>query len=306
VAQPQGAAAAAYTDRVAPQKQKHGKGGAGVTASARQQAWQTWRLTAASTSFSLAQLDPAAKPFSSGDKAADRDRVDELAQELDTLQNLFYADGRFKLLVVLQGIDTSGKDGTLRTVFGRMSPIGVRTVAWRAPSEAERAHDFLWRIHQQVPGLGEVVCFNRSHYEDVLVPVVAGTIDAEQTAQRYAQINDFERLLGETGTVVLKFLLHISPDEQRKRLQQRIDDPAKRWKFQRGDLDVRKQWGLYQQAYDNALRATATPHAPWTIVPADSKTHRNLMVALALRDALRGLDLRYPDPDPSLAELVVP
>ncbi len=270
-----------------------------------QDPWARWRLEAPVEGFSLAALDPGDKPFSSGDKGADRARVDELAQELDALQNLFYADRRHKLLLVLQGLDTSGKDGTLRAVLGRMSPIGVRTVAWQAPSPVERAHDFLWRIHQEVPATGEIVCFNRSHYEDVLVPVVSGAIAAAEKERRYAHINDFERLLVETGTVVLKFMLHISRDEQRERLQARIDDPEKRWKFRREDLDVRKQWDAYQLAYEQLLAATSTAWAPWTVVPADSKTHRNLMIALALRDTLRSLDLHYPDGDPLLSSLKV-
>jgi PPK2 family polyphosphate:nucleotide phosphotransferase len=256
-------------------------------------------------SFKLSAIDPASKPCSSGDKAADKLEVEALALELDALQDRFYADGRFKLLVVLQGTDTSGKDGTLRGVFGRMSPLGIRTVGWKAPNEAERARDYLWRIHAQVPAAGEIVVFNRSHYEDVLVPVVNGWIDPAQARQRLAHINDFERLLVETGTVVLKFMLHISQDEQRERLQERIDDPDKRWKFQRGDLAVRKQWADYQKAYQAAIGATSTPWAPWTIVPADAKTHRNLMIALALKDVLTRLQLRYPDADPTLASLKV-
>jgi len=268
-------------------------------------AWAPWRLNAPDPSFSLSRVDPAAKPFSSGDKQADREQVDLLAQELDTLQNLFYADHRFKLLVILQGLDTSGKDGTLRAVFGRMSPIGVRSVAWRAPTEAERAHDFLWRIHQEVPGAGEIVGFNRSHYEDVLVPVVEGWIDTAEHRRRLAQINDFERLLTETGTVVLKFLLHISKEEQGKRLQERLDDPTKRYKFQSGDLEVRKKWDDYQKAYSQAVAATSTATAPWIVVPSDSKTHRNLMVGLAMRDALQALNLRYPDDQPGLSGLKV-
>lgn len=273
---------------------------------ADEKAWLRLRLSCADDTFSLEGIDPGDKPFSGGDKAKDRLRVDALAQELDGLQNLLYADRRHKVLVVLQGLDASGKDGTLRTVFGRMSPLGVRTVGWRAPNEAERAHDYLWRIHQQVPAAGEIVVFNRSHYEDVLVPVVSGAIDAAETKRRYAQINDFERMLVETGTVVLKFMLHISSDEQRERLQERVDDPAKRYKFQRGDLEVRKQWDDYQRAYGRMLGATATPWAPWTIVPADSKTHRNLMIALALRESLQSLDLQYPDDDPTIAGLKVP
>ena len=269
------------------------------------QAWEPFRLTGPAPSFSLAAIDPAVRPFSIGDKATDRAAVDALAQELDVLQNLFYADRRYKLLIVLQGLDTSGKDGTLRAVFGRMSPLGVRTVAWKAPSEVERAHDFLWRIHAQVPEAGELVVFNRSHYEDVLVPVVNGAIDAAEATRRIGQIRDFERLLAETNTVVLKFLLHISRDEQRERLQARLDDPTKRYKFQREDLGVREQWDDYRRAYDRMLRETGAPWAPWIVVPADSKTHRNLMVAQALRAALRSLPLRYPDSDPELGSLKV-
>ncbi|MEP6965711.1 MAG: PPK2 family polyphosphate kinase, partial [Polaromonas sp.] len=220
----------------------------------------------------LADFDPAAKPLSTGDKEQDKALVEALALELDTLQNLFYADKRYKLLIILQGTDTAGKDGTLRGVFSRISPLGVRTVGWKAPIEDERAHDFLWRIHQVVPGAGEIMIFNRSQYEDVLVPPVNGWITPEQTAQRYQQINDFERMLSETGTVILKFMLHISLDEQRERLQERLDDPSKRWKFSMGDLEVRKQWKQYQQAYEDLLNATSTPWAPWTVVPANSKT----------------------------------
>jgi PPK2 family polyphosphate:nucleotide phosphotransferase len=230
--------------------------------------------------------------------------VEALAGELDALQNVLYADRRHKLLVVLQGTDTSGKDGTLRSVFSRMTPLGVRTVAWKAPTEAERAHDFLWRIHAQVPALGEIVVFNRSHYEDVLVPWVQGKLTDKQLAERYAQINDFERLLVETGTTVLKFMLHISGEEQRKRLQQRIDDPAKRWKFQAEDLEVRKNWDAYQDAYQRAISMTGTRWAPWTVVPADSKTHRNLMIATLLKQVMQGMDLAFPD-DESIASIKV-
>jgi PPK2 family polyphosphate:nucleotide phosphotransferase len=255
--------------------------------------------------FDLARFDPADKPFGSGDKARDKETTAALALELDALQNLFYADRRFKLLVVLQGTDTAGKDGTIRGVFGQMSALGVHTIGWKAPTEPERARDYLWRIHGQVPAAGEVMLFNRSHYEDVLVPSVSGWITPEQTRQRYAQINDFERLLTETGTVIVKFLLHISKEEQRVRLQERLDDPTKNWKFAAGDLDTRKQWGAYQKAYGAALGATGTPWAPWTVVPADSKTHRNLMIAMAMKEVLTGLKLRYPKPDPALDHLKV-
>jgi len=255
------------------------------------------------SAFKLSQFDPADKPFSRGDKERDKQATAALATELDGLQELFYADRRYKLLVVLQGTDTSGKDGTIRGVFGEMSALGVHTASWKAPSEEERAHDFLWRIHQKMPAAGEIVIFNRSHYEDVLVPVVSGALTAAQTRQRYDHINDFERMLTETGTVILKFLLHISKDEQRQRLQDRIDDPTKRWKFAAGDIEVRKRWDDYQNAYSAAVAATGTPWAPWTIVPADSKTHRNLMVATLVKQTLLGLKLRYPPGDPALATL---
>ncbi|MFN5348606.1 MAG: PPK2 family polyphosphate kinase [Polaromonas sp.] len=256
-------------------------------------------------SVALKDFDPAAKPFSSGNKQADIAATEALAEELDELQNLFYADKRYKLLVVLQGTDTSGKDGTLRGVFNRMSPLGVHTVGWKAPTEDERAHDYLWRIHQKMPGQGETMIFNRSHYEDVLVPPVNGWITPEQTTQRYAQINDFERMLTENGTVILKFMLHISFDEQRVRLQERIDDETKHWKFAMGDIEARKQWKPYQKAYETLLNATSTPWAPWTVVPANSKTHRNLMIATLLRDALVKLKLRFPPKDPALKGLTI-
>lgn len=251
----------------------------------------------------LAAFDPGAKPFSEGSKAEDQARVQALAREIDELQNRFYADGRYKLLVLLQGTDTSGKDGTVRGVFGQTSPMGVHTIGWKAPTETERAHDYLWRIHQQVPAAGHITIFNRSHYEDVLVPVVNGWLTPGQTLQRYRHINAFERLLAETGTVVLKFMLHIDFDEQRKRLQERVDDPTKHWKFSFGDLEVRKQWTDYQRTYENLLDATSTPWAPWTVVPANSKTHRNLMIATLVRDTLQALDLRFPPEDPALKGL---
>ena len=266
----------------------------------RLQPWQP-----SGQNLSLNDFDAGAKPFSLGDKARDKAAVEELAVELDALQNLFYADKRYKLLVVLQGTDTSGKDGTIRGVFGRMSALGVRTVGWKAPTETERAHDYLWRIHQQVPQAGDVTVFNRSHYEDVLVPVVNGWITPAQHRQRLAHINDFERMLSETGTIVLKFLLHIGFDEQRERLQERLDDPAKHWKFSMGDVEVRKQWAEYQRAYGTLLADTHTPWAPWTIVPANSKTHRNLMIATILREVLQTLDLRYPTGDPQLTHFTV-
>ncbi|RZL86481.1 MAG: polyphosphate kinase 2 family protein [Variovorax sp.] len=256
--------------------------------------------------FKLSDIDPGDTPFLEGPDAAQHDSLDALAIELDKLQNLLHAEDRRKLLLVLQGMDTSGKDGTIRWVFSRTSPLGVRVTAFKVPSEEERAHDFLWRCHAAVPRTGEIMVWNRSHYEDVLVPWVEGWIGKGGLAQRYAHINDFERLLAETGTVVIKCMLHISKDEQRKRLQARIDEPDKRWKFSMGDLEVRKKWDAYRGAYDKALRATSTSHAPWYVVPADSKRHRNLMIAQLLVKTLRGMKLETPPADPALEGLVVP
>ena len=266
---------------------------------------ERWQVPVGGKGFALKDRDPGDKPFSSGDKEADKRRVAELSTEIDALQDIFWAERRLGLLVLLQGTDTAGKDGTIRAVFKETSPLGVRTHGWKAPSTLERSHDYLWRIHQQVPAAGEFMIHNRSHYEDVLVPVVERWIDKKTTEQRYRQINDFERMLSENGTVIMKFMLHIGFDEQRQRLQERIDDPAKHWKFSLGDLDARKQWPLYQQAYDHLLRATSTEWAPWTVVPADSKTHRNLMIATLVRDKLKSLKLRYPPDNPELKSLRV-
>lgn len=264
-----------------------------------------WQPNPADKKAAIADYDPDAKPFSSNDKADDKAAVEALAIEIDALQNMFYADRKRKLLVILQGTDTSGKDGTLRSVFGRITPLGMRTTGWGVPTSLEMAHDYLWRIHQHVPSAGEFMVFNRSHYEDVLVPVVNQTITPEQTQQRYAHINDFERMLTETGTVVLKFLLHISYEEQGERLQARLDDPTKHWKFSQGDIAVRAQWKLYQQAYEDLLNATSSAWASWTVVPANSKTHRNLMVALAVRQSLLELNLSFPPLDKTFKNLKI-
>lgn len=255
--------------------------------------------------FKLDKINPGDTAFLKGDEAAQLKQLDQLAIELDELQNLLHASGRRKLLLVLQGMDTSGKDGTIRWVFSRTSPLGVRVAAFKAPSPVEQAHDFLWRCHALVPGAGELGVWNRSHYEDVLVPVVEGWIDKAASKRRYAHINDFERLLTETGTVVLKCMLHISKDEQRKRLQARIDEPGKQWKFSVDDLAVRKKWDAYQRAYEKALAATSTDDASWYVIPADSKRHRNLMIAQLLVETLKEMRLEVPPADPALKGLTV-
>jgi PPK2 family polyphosphate:nucleotide phosphotransferase len=248
----------------------------------------------------LGRIDPAARPLAGSSSEADSSRLAELCAQIDTLQDLLHANGvsggSRKLLIVLQGLDTSGKDGTARAVLSRCSPLGVRVEAFKAPSEAERARDFLWRVHQVVPRAGEIVLFNRSHYEDVLVPVVEGWITPAERARRLAHIVAFERLLTDTGTAVLKCFLHISKGEQKLRLQARLDDPAKRWKFDPNDLKTRAKWKAYAAAYHTALSATSTTTAPWYVIPADSKSNRNLMVATLVRDALRAMKLTAPKP----------
>jgi PPK2 family polyphosphate:nucleotide phosphotransferase len=261
-------------------------------------AWRDWQVPATQRGapFRLARLDTAAQPLSLGAHELDKEAAATLAEEIGELQAVFRADRRFKLLVVLQGVDAAGKDGTIAHVFGRLNPLGVRATSWRAPTPDELAHDHLWRFHAQMPAAGEFALFNRSHYEEVLVPVVEQQITRAQTRQRFRQINDFERLLAETGTVILKFMLHIGFDEQRERLQERIDEPDKRWKHDPRDWEVREQWEAYRRAYEAMLGATSTAWAPWVVVPADSKPHRNLMVATIVRDTLRALKLRHPQP----------
>jgi PPK2 family polyphosphate:nucleotide phosphotransferase len=211
--------------------------------------------------------------------------------------------GTPKLLIVLQGMDTSGKDGTIRHVMGGFNAQSTRVASFRKPSLDELEHDFLWRIHRQVPAAGEIVVFNRSHYEDVLVVRVHNLVPKEEWQKRYAQIRDFERMLTETGTVILKFFLHITKDEQRARLQTRLDDPTKRWKFQSGDLEERKFWKEYQRAYEDALSKTSTEEAPWYVVPANQKWYRNYVVGSIVVKTLDDLQMKYPNPD--LSKVVV-
>jgi PPK2 family polyphosphate:nucleotide phosphotransferase len=258
-----------------------------------------------SKKFKVKDEDAADRPLSSGDKSVDKRAVEILAVEIARLQDIFYAEHQRKLLVVLQGMDCSGKDGTIRGVFDDTDPLGMRTIAFKAPSTVEKEHDYLWRIHTAMPGQGEIVIFNRSHYEDVLVPRVHGWIDAKECKRRYAHIRDFERMLSETGTVIVKFFLHISKDEQKLRLQARLDDPQKHWKFDPQDLEERKLWSDYQDAYTDVLAETDTDEAPWYVVPADSKSHRNLVVASVLKEVLDDMKLAYPTPHPEYAAIKV-
>jgi PPK2 family polyphosphate:nucleotide phosphotransferase len=253
----------------------------------------------------LKDWDPNDRSASPGSKEEDEKRLLELATRLTELQDRLYAERKHGLLVVLQGMDTAGKDGTIRHVFSEVNPLGVRAASFKVPTEEELSHDFLWRVHCRVPGKGEIVIFNRSHYEDVLVVRVHKLITQTECKRRYEHINRFERLLAETGTVVVKFYLHISKDEQKRRLQERLDDPNKQWKFNMGDLAERKLWRDYVGAYANALEATSTDWAPWYVVPANSKLNRNLLISSILSDTLAGLKMKYPPPKEKLDGIMV-
>ena len=255
--------------------------------------------------FKVTDEGAALKPMSSGDKGVDRAHTLVLTQEIAELQNVFYAARARKMIVVLQGMDTSGKDGTVKGVFGAIDPLGIRSVAFKTPTLAEREHDFLWRVHSQVPAQGEIVIFNRSHYEDVLISRVHGWIDNDACKRRYAHIRDFERMLAETGTVLLKFFLHLSKDEQKRRFEERISDPNKRWKFDPADLEERKYWTDYQSAYARAITETDADHAPWYVIPSDSKTQRNLAIASIVAETLEGMKLTYPDANPEYSALKI-
>lgn len=253
----------------------------------------------------LSDWDAADHEIIGKEKSDARARLDEYRARLETLQELLYAEGKNKLLIVLQAMDTAGKDSTIRHVFRGVDPLGVTVTGFKTPTPHERARDYLWRVHQHVPGAGEIAIFNRSHYEDVLITRVNGWIDAAECKRRYRQINDFERMLTETGTTILKFYLHISRDEQKRRLEARRDDPEKQWKFHPEDLAVRERWDDYMTAYEAALSATSSVHAPWHVIPANSKLARNLAVSRLLIDALEGLNMRYPAPPEGISETVI-
>jgi len=217
-------------------------------------------------------------------------------QRLEELQFKLYADGRFPVLIVLQGIDGGGKDGTIRHVITAFNPQGCTVNSFKAPTAEELRHDYLWRIHKHAPARGEIAVFNRSHYEDVLVVRVDNLVPRSVWSGRYEEINDFERMLAASGVRIVKFFLHISKDEQRKRFEARVRDPAKQWKFDRADLDKRKQWAAYRQAYETMLAKCSTAYAPWHVIPADRKWFRNLAVSQILVRELEKLPLRYPKP----------
>lgn len=264
--------------------------------------FEPWRVQPNSR-FDLEGM--ATLPFKAKDFEADDADLKALFDKLNKLQNTLYAGKSRGLLLVLQGMDTSGKDGVIRHVFSHVSPLGVHAQAFGAPTEEEKRHDFLWRIHSKVPGRGEMVIFNRSHYEDVLVTKVRGWIKPKTVQSRYQDIVNFEAMLEDEGITVLKCYLHISKKEQKKRLQARLDDPNKHWKLQASDFEDRKLWPDFMQAYQAAMSATSTENAPWYIVPADSKPYRDYFLAELLVHTLEGMKLSMPKPSFDLSSVTL-
>ena len=252
----------------------------------------------------LDQIDTRATGSFPAGKAAGKRLLARLTKQLSKLQEVFYAQGKERLLVVLQAMDTGGKDGTIAHVFGEVNPQGVKVISFKKPTEIELQHDYLWRIHAHTPANGEMVIFNRSHYEDVLIARVHELVPREVWQRRYEHINAFEKMLTDEGVTILKFFLYISKEEQRARLQARIDNPEKHWKFDKSDLAERKRWDEYIAAYEEAIYRTNTDYAPWYIVPGDRKWYRNLVVAQTLVGAVEALQPTYPAAE-SLQGIVV-
>lgn len=252
----------------------------------------------------MSEYDPASKA-GVADKAAGAAALVEETERLKELQQVFYADSRQALLVVIQAMDTGGKDGAIRHVFGPLNPQGVRVTSFKQPTALELAHDYLWRIHAAVPAKGMVGIFNRSHYEDVLITRVHKLVAENDIKQRYRQINQFEQYLTENAVTILKFFLHISKDEQKERLEARLQNPRKHWKFSSGDLAERALWKEYVSAYENALSHCSTPASPWFVIPSDHKWYRNLVVARIVRETLEGMDLQFPEPEEGLTGITV-
>lgn len=233
--------------------------------------------------------------FPDGGKNKSLAVFDKLRDELQSLQKVLYAQNKHRVLVVLQAMDTGGKDGCVKHVFSRVDPQGIHVKAFKKPSAEELAHDFLWRVHPHVPGNGQIVVFNRSHYEDILAVRVKKLFPDEVWKRRYRHVIDFERMLAEEGTTVVKIFLHISKEEQKARLESRLANPAKHWKFNPDDLSDRAQWDEFQKAYEDLIEKTSTDHAPWYVVPGDRKWYRNLVVAGIMVDTLKGLKMKFPE-----------
>ncbi len=253
----------------------------------------------------LAKVDPDATPGFKGSKDEGKAALAKAVERIEELQEILYAQGRHKLLIVFQAMDAGGKDGTIRAVFDGVNPQGVKVASFKKPTEAELAHDYLWRVHAHTPGRGEIVIFNRSHYEDVLVVRVHDLVPKAVWKRRYQHIRNFEQLLADEGTTIVKFFLHISAEEQKLRFEQRIADPTKRWKFASGDLEERKFWPDYQAAFEQAINETSIDQAPWYVVPANRNWFRNLVVAEVLVQTLERLKLQYPPAEDGIESITI-
>ena len=253
----------------------------------------------------LDKFDPNETSGFEGKSDDERDESKKLNEKLRQLQEMLYAEHKMKVLVILQAVDTGGKDGVIHRVFEGVNPQGVQVAHFALPTPEELDHDFLWRHHKRVPGRGELVIFNRSHYEGVLVERVHKLVPEAVWQRRYREINDFERLLFEEETVILKFYLHISKDEQKKRLQERLEDPAKEWKFSGNDLPERKHWDEYMRAYEDALTKTSTDWAPWHLIPSNHKWYRDLVVSQIIVKTMVKMNLHYPTLDKNLASVII-
>ena len=254
----------------------------------------------------LSDINPDGEVEIAGAKEAGLRELEQIRADIHRLQRMLYAERRHRLLIVLQGLDGSGKDGTVRNVFNGMDPHGLRVVSFKSPTPAELDHDFLWRIHREVPARGEIVVFNRSHYEDLIAVGVKNLAPKPVWEKRYAHILNFERLLSDEGTTIVKFFLHISREEQRRRLQARLENPDKHWKFHPDDLADRKRWPEFTSAYEEAIARTGTEHAPWFVIPANRKWYRNLVIAGIVRETLAKLELKFPPPAWDLTGVQIP
>ena len=248
----------------------------------------------------LKDFDPNDSSEFHGKKKAGEEALIEINKEIETLQEQMFAEGKRRLIVLVQAMDTAGKDGIIRHVFEGVNPSGVRVAAFKAPTAVELSHDYLWRVHAQTPGKGEIVIFNRSHYEDVLVVRVRNLAPKEVWSKRYDHIKNFEKMLTDEGTTILKLFLNIDLQEQAQRFLARVEDPTKTWKFNPGDLEERKLWPQYMEAYEDVLNKTSTDYAPWYVIPSNKKWYRNLLVANILRDTLKGFKMSYPEPPADL------
>ncbi len=257
------------------------------------------------TRLDLSSIDTRGTPAWDGDKAQGKVAAAQLTARIESLQEQLYAESQHRVLVVLQATDTGGKDSTIRHVFNGVNPQGVRVANFKRPTAPELAHDYLWRVHKEVPGDGQITIFNRSHYEDVLVVRVHGLVPEERWRRRYEHIRAFEQMLVDEGTTVVKFYLHLSREEQAERLQDRLDDPQKHWKFEPADLGERERWDDYRAAFTEAIERTTTDDSPWWVIPADRKWYRNLVIAQVMVQTLESLDMQWPAAAEGLDDIVI-